>query len=71
MEVKTATVGIRGRRTNAPVAISWISRWPAVKFAVSRTPSATGRMNRLMVSIMIRIGISRVGVPSGRRWPKA
>lgn len=28
-------------------------------------------MNKLMVSIIIRIGIRGVGVPSGRRWPRA
>ena len=53
------------------MAISWISRWPAVKLAVSRTPRARGRMNRLIVSIIIKTGIKRVGVPSGRRWPRA
>lgn len=42
-----------------------------MRFAVSRTPSARGRINRLIVSIMIRTGIKRVGVPSGRRWPSA
>lgn len=70
-EVKMATVGIRGSRTKAAVAISWINRWPAVRLAVSRTPRAKGRMNRLIVSIIIKTGISAVGVPSGRRWPKA
>lgn len=43
-------------------------RWPAVMLAVSRTPSATGRIRRLTVSIMIINGISGVGDPSGRRW---
>ena len=42
-----------------------------MRLAVSRTPKANGRMSRLIVSIKIRIGIRRVGVPSGRRWPKA
>ena len=46
-------------------------RWPAVRLAVSRTPRASGRINRLIVSIIIKTGISRVGVPSGRRWPRA
>lgn len=57
--------------TKAAVAISWISRWPAVKFAVSRTPRATGRINRLIVSMIIKTGIRGPGVPSGRRWPSA
>lgn len=38
--------------------------------AVSRTPRASGRIKRLMVSIKIKIGIRRVGVPSGRKWAK-
>lgn len=37
---------------------------------MSRTPRAKGRISKLMVSIMIRMGIRRVGVPSGRRCPK-
>lgn len=45
-------------------------RWPAVMLAVSRTPSAIGRMRRLTVSIMIINGIKGVGDPSGRRWAK-
>lgn len=64
-------MGIRGSSTKAAVAISWISRCPAVKLAVSRTPSARGRMKRLMVSMIIRAGIRATGVPSGRRWPRA
>lgn len=45
-------------------------RCPAVRLAVSRTPRANGRINRLVVSIRIRAGISGVGVPSGRRCPR-
>lgn len=40
-----------------------------MRLAVSRTPRARGRINRLIVSIKISTGISGVGVPSGRRWP--
>lgn len=47
-----------------------MSRWPAVRFAVSRTPRASGRINRLIVSIIMSMGIRGVGVPSGRRWPR-
>lgn len=47
-----------------------MSRWPAVRFAVSRTPRASGRINRLIVSIIMSTGIRGVGVPSGRRWPR-
>lgn len=53
------------------MAISCINKWPAVKLAVSRTPRARGRMNKLIVSMTIRIGTRGVGVPSGRRWPSA
>lgn len=47
-----------------------MSRCPAVRLAVRRTPRARGRISRLMVSIIIRAGISGVGVPSGRRCPR-
>lgn len=40
-----------------------------MRLAVSRTPSARGRIRRLIVSIMMRAGIRGVGVPSGRRCP--
>jgi len=69
--VNRAIVGIEEERENAAVEISWINRWPAVRLAVSRTPRARGRMNKLIVSMMIRIGIRGVGVPSGRRCPRA
>ena len=62
---------IIGARTKTAVAISWIRRWPAVRLAVSRTPRAMGRMNRLIVSMIIKTGIRGVGVPSGNRWPRA
>lgn len=42
-----------------------------MRLAVSRTPRARGRIKRLIVSIIIRTGISGTGVPSGRRWPRA
>lgn len=69
--VRMATVGMRGAKTKTAVAINWMRRWPAVRFAVSRTPRASGRMNRLRVSIIISTGIRGPGVPSGRRWPRA
>lgn len=52
------------------VEMSWISKCPAVRLAVSRTPRASGRMSRLVVSIRMRAGISSVGVPSGKRWAR-
>ena len=42
-----------------------------MRLAVSRTPRARGRINRLIVSMIMSTGISRVGVPSGSRWPSA
>lgn len=70
-EVRKATEGMVEIKTNAAVAISCIRRWPAVRLAVSRTPRARGRINKLIVSIIIRIGTRGVGVPSGKKWPKA
>lgn len=53
---------------SAAVLTIVISRWPAVMLAVSRTPSANGRISRLIVSIIIINGISGVGEPSGSMW---
>lgn len=36
---------------------------------MSRTPKANGRMNKLIVSMIMRIGVNRIGVPSGNRCP--
>lgn len=56
--------------TDVAVEIRCISKCPAVRLAVSRTPRASGRIKRLIVSIKIKIGIKGVGVPSGRKWAK-
>lgn len=53
---------------NVAELIMVIRRCPAVMLAVSRTPSAIGRMNRLTVSIITMNGISVVGEPSGSIW---
>ena len=50
--------------------IRCISTCPAVILAVNQTASAIGWMNRLIVSIIISIGISEIGVPYGRKWAK-
>lgn len=71
MAVKRAIAGISWSMTKVAVEISWIRRWPAVKLAVNRTPNAKGRIKRLIVSMTIRMGMRRVGVPSGKRWPSA
>lgn len=55
-------------RFNVAVLTIVISRWPAVILAVSRTPKANGRINRLIVSIITMNGISGVGEPSGNMW---
>lgn len=38
---------------------------------MSRTPKANGRINRLIVSIIMRTGIRGSGVPSGSKCPRA
>ena len=48
-----------------------MSKWPAVRLAGSRTPKARGRINKLIVSMIISTGIRGTGVPSGRRCPRA
>lgn len=68
--VRIDTVGMMGRRAVVAVEISWMSKCPAVRFAVRRTPKANGRISRLVVSIRIRAGIRGVGVPSGKRCPR-
>lgn len=70
MAVRIDTVVMMGRSVMVAVEMSWMSRCPAVRFAVRRTPRASGRIRRLIVSIIIRIGINGVGVPSGSRWPR-
>jgi len=45
-----------------------ISRWPAIRLAVSRTHRVMGRI-RLLTSSMITMKFIRAtGVPWGRRW---
>ena len=58
-------------RARVAPPIRWISRWPAVILAVSRTAKAIGWINKLIVSIIISIGIRGIGVPWGRKWAKA
>lgn len=69
VSVSIAIKGIIEVRIKAAEEISCISRCPAVRFAVSRTPRARGRIKRLIVSMRMRGGIKMVGVPIGRRWP--
>lgn len=57
-------------RARVAPPIKWMSRWPAVMLAVSRTAKAIGWMNRLIVSIITSIGIRGKGVPWGRKWAK-
>lgn len=68
--VRADTAGMIGSSVTVAVEMSWMSRCPAVRLAVRRTPKARGRISKLMVSITIRAGISGVGVPSGRRCPR-
>jgi len=58
-------------KLRAAEEIRCIRRCPAVKFAVSRSPKAKGRMKILSVSTRTNIGIKGAGAPSGQRWAKA
>lgn len=49
--------------TRVAPPIRCINRCPAVMLAVSRTARAIGWINKLIVSIMISIGMSGIGVP--------
>lgn len=69
--MRIATAGIIDSSTKAAVEVSCIKRCPAVRLAVSRTPRARGRISKLIVSMITRTGISGVGVPSGKRCPRA
>lgn len=53
--------------TRVAPPIRCISKWPAVILAVSRTASAIGWINKLIVSMIINIGMSGMGVPWGRK----
>lgn len=63
MNVIMAVGGLIFIRTRVAPPIRCISRWPAVMLAVSRTASAMGWINRLIVSIITSIGMSEMGVP--------
>lgn len=67
MNVIVAVGGLMFISTRVAPPIRWINKWPAVMLAVSRTASAMGWINRLIVSIIISIGISVKGVPCGRK----
>lgn len=62
------TVILMDDKAKVAEPIKWISRWPAVMLAVSRTAKASGWIKRLIVSIIISIGIRGVGVPWGKKW---
>lgn len=62
-----AVVMLISIRAKVALPIRWISRCPAVMFAVSRTARAIGWMNKLIVSIITSIGIRGNGVPWGRK----
>ena len=44
-----------------------MSRWPAIRFAVSRTHSVIGRIRFLVISIITMKFISGIGVPCGNK----
>ena len=47
--------------------IRCINKYPAVILAVNCTASATGWINRLIVSIITSMGMRGVGVPCGKK----
>lgn len=66
-----ATGRRRGIMNSTNLAPRCRIRWPAVRLAVIRTASERGRIKKLMDSIMIRAGISPIGLPDGTKWPMA
>lgn len=70
LNVIKAVVMLISIRAKVAAPIRWISRWPAVIFAVSRTASAIGWMNKLIVSMITSMGIRGSGVPCGRKCAK-
>lgn len=54
-------------RARVAPPIRWMSRWPAVMLAVSRTARAIGWINKLIVSMITSIGINGIGVPWGKK----
>lgn len=67
MNVMKAVVILMFISARVAPPIRWISKCPAVIFAVSRTASAIGWMNKLIVSIITNMGIKGSGVPWGRK----
>jgi len=49
---------------------SVINRWPAIRFAVSRTHNVIGRIKFLTSSIKTMKFINNRGVPCGNRWDR-
>jgi hypothetical protein len=45
-----------------------ISKWPAIKLAVSRTHSVMGRIKFLTSSMITMKFMRAIGVPCGSRW---
>lgn len=63
MKVIRAVGTLIESRTRVAPPIKWISRWPAVMLAVSRTAKAMGWINRLIVSMTMSMGMRGMGVP--------
>lgn len=68
INVITAVGGQIDVRTSVTPPIRCVSRWPAVMLAVNQTTRAMGWINKLIVSMIISMGISGIGVPWGRKW---
>lgn len=59
---------VRGLEILITDADKVISKWPAIKFAVSRTLRVIGRISVLIVSIITIKGSNNRGVPMGTKW---
>lgn len=46
-------------------------RWPARMFARSRKPRVKGWAKRLAISVTIKAGTRKVGLPPGRNWQRS
>lgn len=65
--IKAVTLVIlSGDRVTSP--ISWIRKCPAVILAVSHTAKAMGWINRLIVSIITRMGIKGREIICDKNW---
>ena len=63
--IRSVVPAIKGVLEGDHIAVDrrYMSKWPAVRLAASRSPSAIGWANSLIVSIITISGIKYEGVP--------